>query len=197
MTQPNIDDGNKNAPMDVPRTSIRNYTDLGFGRVVAQSVRGRVLTHEGEPTSRKYGLGGQRLERFYLRVLAAPLPVFLAWGLGALLLLNGFFTLGQWTWLAIYPAELFPTHLRATAITIAFNATRFVAAAGTLATAALIGFFGSISAAAVVVGSIYILGLLVTPWIGPETRGQPLPEADEFAPTASSPAAAIESVPQR
>lgn len=94
MTQPTPDDRDKNAPMYVSRTSIRNYTDLGFGRVVAQSVRGRFLTHEGEPTSRKYGLGGQRVERFYLRALAAPLPVFLAWSLGALLLLNGFFTLG-------------------------------------------------------------------------------------------------------
>src|SRR5690349_19343819 len=79
--------------MYVSRTSIRNYTDLGFGRVVAQSVRGRFLTHEGEPTSRKYGLGAQRIERFYLRALAAPLAVFLAWGLGAMLLLNGVFAL--------------------------------------------------------------------------------------------------------
>ena len=69
------------------------FTDLGFGRVVAQQVRGRFLTHEGVPTSRKYGLGAQRLERFYLRALNAPLPVFVAWALGALLLLNGVFAL--------------------------------------------------------------------------------------------------------
>jgi inward rectifier potassium channel len=69
------------------------YTDLGFGSVVAQQVRGRFLTHDGEPTSRKYGLGAQRVERFHLRALAAPLAVFLAWGLGALLLLNGVFAL--------------------------------------------------------------------------------------------------------
>jgi inward rectifier potassium channel len=93
VTQPNIDDGDGQAPRTLGRTTGRTYTDLGFGRVVAQSVRGRFLTHEGEPTSRKYGLGAQRIERFYLRALAVPLPVFLAWGLGALLLLNGFFTL--------------------------------------------------------------------------------------------------------
>ena len=89
VNQPNIDD------RDGLKTSsaTRSYTDLGFGRVVAQQVRGRFLTHDGEPTSRKYGLGAQRIERFYLRALATPLPVFLAWGLGALLLLNGFFTL--------------------------------------------------------------------------------------------------------
>jgi inward rectifier potassium channel len=76
-----------------PPRPAREYTDLGFGQVVAQQLRGRFLTHEGEPTSRKYGLGPQWIERFYLRALNVPLPVFLAWGLGALLLLNGFFTL--------------------------------------------------------------------------------------------------------
>lgn len=73
--------------------SGRSYTDLGFGRVVSQQVRGRFLAHDGEPTSRKYGLGSQRLERFYLSALGAPLAVFAAWALGTLLLLNGFFTL--------------------------------------------------------------------------------------------------------
>ena len=92
MTQPTIDDREGLAPP--PRASYgRSYTDLGFGRAVAQQVRGRFLSHDGEPTSRKYGLGAQRIERFYLRALAAPLPVFLAWGLGILLLLNGFFAL--------------------------------------------------------------------------------------------------------
>jgi hypothetical protein len=38
--------------------------------------------------------------------------------------------------------------------------------------------------------------LLVTPWIGPETRGQPLPGADDFADAAPSPAAAVEGFPQ-
>jgi inward rectifier potassium channel len=91
MTQPSIDD--RDGPLYLSRASGRSYTDLGFGRVVAQQVRGRFLTHDGEPNSRKYGLGAQRIERFYLRALAAPLPVFLSWGLGVLLLLNGFFAL--------------------------------------------------------------------------------------------------------
>ena len=77
----------------VPPEPRRAYTDLGFGRVVAQQVRGRFLTHDGQPTSRKYGLGAQRLERFYLRALAEPPASFFAWTFGALLLLNGFFAL--------------------------------------------------------------------------------------------------------
>jgi inward rectifier potassium channel len=77
----------------VPQGQQRAYTDLGFGRVVAQQVRGRFLTHDGQPTSRKYGLGAQRLERFYQRALAEPPATFFAWTFGVLLLLNGFFAL--------------------------------------------------------------------------------------------------------
>jgi inward rectifier potassium channel len=86
---PSIDDRDG----QLPSTGAREYTDLGFGRVVSQQVRGRFLSHDGVPTSHKYGLGAQRLERFYLAALNAPLAVFAAWALGALLLLNGFFTL--------------------------------------------------------------------------------------------------------
>jgi inward rectifier potassium channel len=89
VSQPTIDD--RDAPP--PPAPAREFTDLGFGSVVAQQVRGRFLTRDGQPTSRKYGLGAQRIERFYLHALATPLPAFLAWALGALLLLNGFFTL--------------------------------------------------------------------------------------------------------
>jgi MFS family permease len=106
---------------------------------------------------------------------------------------NGFFTLGQWTWLALYPSEVFPTQIRATAMTVVFNMARFVAAAATLLTATLIDAFGSISSAAIVIGCIaYALGALVTPFIGPETRARPLPgvEAPEEAARAERVAAA-------
>ncbi len=77
----------------LPPGPRRAYTDLGFGRVVAQQVRGRFLTHDGGPTSRKYGLGAQRLDRFYLHALAEPPAAFFAWTFALLLLLNGFFAL--------------------------------------------------------------------------------------------------------
>ncbi len=70
-----------------------SQSDLGFGRVVAQGVRGRFLTHDGVPTSRKYGLGAQRTARLYLSALGVPWPVFVAWLIGALLLVNGCFAL--------------------------------------------------------------------------------------------------------
>jgi len=67
--------------------------DLGFGRVAAQSVRGRFLRRDGSAMSHKYGLGPQRAERFYLQALAARWTAFLGWTSAALLLLNGAFAL--------------------------------------------------------------------------------------------------------
>jgi inward rectifier potassium channel len=68
-------------------------SDLGFGRVVVQSVRGRFINRDGEPNSKRYGLGAQRTIRLYLAALAAGWPAFLGWMLGTLLLINGFFAL--------------------------------------------------------------------------------------------------------
>ena len=67
--------------------------DLGFGRVVAQQVRGRFLDRNGVARSQKYGLGAQRAERFYLSSLNATWPSFISWVVGGLLLINGFFAL--------------------------------------------------------------------------------------------------------
>lgn len=101
MSQPTIDDRDGSPPS--PTAGPRPYTDLGFGSVVAQQARGRFLTRDGEPTSRKYGLGAQRLERLYLRALAEPPAAFFAWALGVLLLLNGCFALA---YLALGPGAL-------------------------------------------------------------------------------------------
>jgi inward rectifier potassium channel len=79
------------APPPPPPTG--EPSDLGFGSVVAQQVRGRFLTREGVPTSRKYGLGAQRLARFYLAALNVGWSVFLGSLVGALLLINGCFAL--------------------------------------------------------------------------------------------------------
>jgi inward rectifier potassium channel len=67
--------------------------DLGFGRVVAQAVRGRFVNRDGKPNSKKYGLGAQRTARLYLAALDAGWPAFFAWMTGALLLINGCFAL--------------------------------------------------------------------------------------------------------
>jgi inward rectifier potassium channel len=87
VTAPHPDDELSGPP---PTT---HPADLGFGRVVANQVRGRFLTHEGVPTSRKYGIGAQRSSRFYLGALNVSWPAFLAWLIGIILLMNGCFAL--------------------------------------------------------------------------------------------------------
>lgn len=67
--------------------------DLGFGRLVSQQVRGRFLNRDGTSQSRKFGLGPQRLERFYLGALSATWLSFFAWSFSIIMLLNGCFAL--------------------------------------------------------------------------------------------------------
>jgi MFS family permease len=111
-------------------------------------------------------------------LIMVPVLFLLAHSLTALAVLgfvNGFFTLGQFSWIALYPVENFPTYVRGTAMTVIFNLTRFIAAAGALTTGVLVAFFGGISTAAVLVGLVYIIGVVVAPFAGPETKGKPLP----------------------
>lgn len=89
---------------------------------------------------------------------------------------NGFFTLGcAYSWMAIYPAELFACSVRATAAAFIFNAARLIAWVFPIVAGTLIQTFGSIPRAAMTLGAIYVIGLVV-PWFMPETRGEPLPE---------------------
>jgi MFS family permease len=88
---------------------------------------------------------------------------------------NGFFTLGcAFTWMAIYPAELFGSAVRCTAVSIIFNSTRIIAWIFPIIAGSMIQRFGSIPRAAISLGAIYLIGLIV-PWLVPETRGKPLP----------------------
>jgi MFS family permease len=89
--------------------------------------------------------------------------------------INGFFTLGcAYSWMAIYPAELFMSSVRASAAAFIFNAARLIAWVFPIVAGTLIQTFGSVSRAAMTLGSIYLVGLVV-PWFLPETRGKPLP----------------------
>jgi MFS family permease len=88
---------------------------------------------------------------------------------------NGFFTLGcAYSWMAIYPVELFTSTVRATAASFIFNAARLIAWIFPLLAGLMISEFGGIPKAAMTLGCIYLLGLIV-PWFVPETRGKPLP----------------------
>jgi MFS family permease len=58
---------------------------------------------------------------------------------------NGFFTLGQYSWMPVWLPELFPTRSRATALAFTFNAPRFIAFLGPLFAGVLIVQFGGFS----------------------------------------------------
>ena len=89
---------------------------------------------------------------------------------------NGFFTLGwAYTWMAIYPSELFTSSVRSTAASFIFNATRLIAWLFPVLAGTMIQFFGGIPRTAMILALIYVVGLVV-PWFLPETTGKPLPE---------------------
>jgi len=121
--------------------------------------------------------------RWYLAFLFAgslvltPITYVWAHGLQAVLVaaaINGFFTLGQYSWFAIYLPEIFSTAVRSTASSFIFNATRLIAFLGPIVSASIVKSFGGMSAAAMSLGMIYFLGLAVCFFL-PETEGKPLP----------------------
>jgi len=116
---------------------------------------------------------------YYLGALVLSLCFFLLISERRALLImaaaNGFFSGGQFAWMTIYLPELFPTRVRGSAICLVCNSSRIVAGLGPLLAGWLISFFGGIGTAAATMSLIYIVGLIVTPFAGPETRGKPLP----------------------
>ncbi|GAB3032620.1 MFS transporter [Parafrigoribacterium mesophilum] len=89
--------------------------------------------------------------------------------------INGMFTLGGFVWMPLYLPELFGTAVRSTAMSTVFNGTRLIAWVGPILTGSLVLVFGGIAPAAIWMGSVYVLGLIVVPFLK-ETRGLPLPE---------------------
>jgi len=106
-------------------------------------------------------------------------PVLFLWTQDLRLLLviaaiNGYFSLGQYSWMPVWLPELFPTRIRATAMAFAFNAPRFIAFLGPLTAGQLIVAFGGYGPAATAIAAIYVLGFAAASLL-PETRGRPLP----------------------
>ncbi len=92
----------------------------------------------------------------------------------------GFFQLAVFAVYAIYLPELFPTHLRSTGTSFCYNVGRFLAAAGVpvigmLKTEVFAHHAEPMRPAALVMCSVFLLGLIVLPF-APETKDKPLPE---------------------
>ncbi len=88
----------------------------------------------------------------------------------------GAFTAAFYGWLPLYLPELFPTRARATGQGIAYNSGRLLAAVGAITQGQLVTHYGgSYAQAGSVVTLVYLVGMLLI-WLGPETKGKPLPE---------------------
>jgi MFS family permease len=124
--------------------------------------------------------GRKPLMYLFLIGSAVMTPVTYLWsgGVGLFILvaaINGVFTLGGFVWMPLYLPELFATSVRSTAISTVFNSTRLVAWMGPVLTGTLVGVFGGIAPAAMWMGSVYLLGLIVVPFLR-ETKGRALPK---------------------
>jgi MFS family permease len=110
--------------------------------------------------------------------LTVPLMFVWAQGLSAMLIaaaLSGIFVQGQFTWMAAWLPELFPTRMRATAAAFVFNMPRLIAWLGPLVSGWIIANLGGYTHAAMTIALIYILSLAAAAFL-PETKGKPLPE---------------------
>ena len=125
-----------------------------------------------------YGRKPVTLVYIVFAFLTTPLVFLWTHDLSLLLLVtvvNGFFSLGLYSWMPVWLPELFPTRMRATGAAFCFNTPRFIAWVGPIIAGTLVANFGGYSNAAMVMATIYVLGLLSAPFL-PETRGKPLPD---------------------
>jgi MFS family permease len=116
---------------------------------------------------------------FYVVASLVSVAVLFAWAQDLTFMLIGAglcgaFVSGQYTWMAAWLPELFPTRMRATAAGFVFNTPRLIAWTGPLISGWLITQAGGFSQAAVAISMVYILSLAAAPFL-PETRGKPLP----------------------
>jgi len=140
------------------------------GSIVGYVMFGVVADRWGrKPTTWLYFLGS--LPAVWVPFLLVHDPRFFLLAV----VLNGIFVTGQFAWMPIYLPELFPTAVRGTAMSLVFNSARYVAALGPLAAGWAITTFGGIPAAVSVIALLYVIGLALTPFAGPETKGRPLP----------------------
>jgi MFS family permease len=123
--------------------------------------------------------GRKPITLLFLALSLLLTPVLFLWttDLNMLLVmaaLLGCFASGQFTWMSTWLPELYPTRMRATGAGFIFNAARIPAACGALIAGTLIAKFGGYGNAAMVIATVYLLGLGCAPLL-PETLGKPLP----------------------
>ncbi|HUB12796.1 MAG TPA: MFS transporter [Acetobacteraceae bacterium] len=91
-----------------------------------------------------------------------------------LLPIYGFFVIGVFSGHAVYLPELFPTHVRATAVSFCNGTGRIVTSTGPLIAGLLVGYFGGFNQGAAIMTGFALLSVLAM-FLGRETREDPLP----------------------
>jgi MFS family permease len=91
-----------------------------------------------------------------------------------LLPIYGFFVLGVFSGHAVYLPELFPTHMRATAVSFCNGTGRIVTSTGPLVAGLLVGYFGGLNTPAAIMTGFAGLSVIAM-LLGRETRHDPLP----------------------
>jgi len=141
------------------------------GGVLAYMASGFVADAIGRKNFLLLTYSGSLVTAFLTFSLDWPIALFMA-----VAFINGMFTLGfAYSWMAIYPVELFAASVRSSAASCIFNGARLVAWVFPIIAGTLILYFGGVRNAALVISTVYIIGLIV-PWFLPETRGKPLPD---------------------
>lgn len=113
----------------------------------------------------------------------APLPLVVI-GFVTYALAAGAANILEW----VYPQELFPTHIRATAVGVGTAMSRIWAAAGTFLIPVLLLHFG-LGVTMLFQAAVTLVGLIVSVFLAVETKGRPLDEASSVTPaTAQRPA---------
>ena len=137
-----------------------------------------------------FTLGAERLGRRPMFTIAFAASLFVTvlvfmtlrsqWDVLWMQPLLGFCTLSLFGGYAIYFPELFPTHLRSTAVSFCYNIGRYIAATGPAGLGLLTAyvfcdFDEPFRYAGAAMSLTFVFGIIVT-WFGPETKGKPLPE---------------------
>jgi len=91
-----------------------------------------------------------------------------------LLPVYGFFVLGVFSGHAVYLPELFPTHVRATAVSFCNGTGRIITSFGPLVAGLMVGYFGGFTQGAAIMTCFALLSILAM-FLGRETREDPLP----------------------
>lgn len=91
-----------------------------------------------------------------------------------LLPIYGFFVLGVFSGHAVYLPELFPTHVRATAVSFCNGSGRIVTSTGPLVAGLLVAYFGGFAKGAAIMTCFALLSIFAM-FLGRETGDDPLP----------------------